>query len=73
MSGNPGLDLTAVVHARVSPKGVLDNLSQQEVDKLLEWIAGGSSTPQVQMEGEHLFATERLVVSPAAGVIDEVP
>jgi len=37
----PGLDLTAVVHARVSPKGVLDNLSQQEVDKLLDRGQGG--------------------------------
>jgi hypothetical protein len=36
VSGNPALDLSAVVHARVSPKGVLDNLSQQEVDKLLD-------------------------------------
>ena len=41
MSGDPGLDLSAVVHARVSPKGVLDNLSQQEVDKLLDRGQGG--------------------------------
>ena len=41
MSGNAALDLTAVVHARVSPKGVLDNLSQQEVDKLLDRGQGG--------------------------------
>jgi predicted Rossmann-fold nucleotide-binding protein len=37
----PALDLSAVVHARVSPKGVLDNLSQQEVDKLLDRGQGG--------------------------------
>ena len=37
----PRLDLSAVVHARVSPKGVLDNLSQQEVDKLLDRGQGG--------------------------------
>ncbi|MGQ0429893.1 MAG: nucleotide 5'-monophosphate nucleosidase PpnN, partial [Gammaproteobacteria bacterium] len=41
MSGAPGLDLAAVVRARVSPKGVLDNLSQQEVDKLLDRGQGG--------------------------------
>ncbi len=29
------------MHARVSPKGVLDNLSQQEVDKLLDRGQGG--------------------------------
>jgi pyrimidine/purine-5'-nucleotide nucleosidase len=34
-------DLAAVVHARVSPKGVLENLSQQEVDKLLDRGQGG--------------------------------
>jgi len=33
--------LAAVVHARVSPKGVLENLSQQEVDKLLDRGQGG--------------------------------
>ena len=41
MSGSTGIDLSAVVHARVSPKGVLDNLSQQEVDKLLDRGQGG--------------------------------
>ena len=41
MNSAPGLDLSAVVHARVSPKGVLDNLSQQEVDKLLDRGQGG--------------------------------
>lgn len=34
-------DLASVVHARVSPKGVLENLSQQEVDKLLDRGQGG--------------------------------
>jgi pyrimidine/purine-5'-nucleotide nucleosidase len=41
VTGAPGLDLSAVVRARVSPKGVLDNLSQQEVDKLLDRGQGG--------------------------------
>ncbi|HEY7739189.1 MAG TPA: nucleotide 5'-monophosphate nucleosidase PpnN [Steroidobacteraceae bacterium] len=41
MSSAPGLDLAAVVRARVSPKGVLENLSQQEVDKLLDRGQGG--------------------------------
>ena len=44
----------------------------EDIDKLLEWIAGGSSTPQIQLEGEHLFATERLVVSPAAGLFTPI-
>ena len=33
--------LTTVVHARVAPKGVLENLSQQEVTKLLDRGQGG--------------------------------
>jgi pyrimidine/purine-5'-nucleotide nucleosidase len=41
VSGPTGPDLSAVVRARVSPKGVLDNLSQQEVDKLLDRGQGG--------------------------------
>ncbi len=40
LSGN-GRELQAVVHARVSPKGVLENLSQQEVEKLLDRGQGG--------------------------------
>ena len=41
MSSAQGQDLAAVVRARVSPKGVLENLSQQEVDKLLDRGQGG--------------------------------
>jgi predicted Rossmann-fold nucleotide-binding protein len=40
LPGNGGA-LQAVVHARVSPKGVLENLSQQEVEKLLDRGQGG--------------------------------
>jgi len=41
VSDDAGGNLDAIVHARVSPKGVLDNLSQQEVDKLLDRGQGG--------------------------------
>lgn len=36
-----GGSLATVVHARVAPKGALENLSQQEVDKLLDRGQGG--------------------------------
>jgi [acyl-carrier-protein] S-malonyltransferase len=39
-----------------------------ELDKLIEWVAASSPTGAAQIEGEHLFAVERLVVSPSAGV-----
>jgi len=41
VNADAGRGLAAVVHARVSPKGVLENLSQQEVDKLLDRGQGG--------------------------------
>jgi [acyl-carrier-protein] S-malonyltransferase len=39
-----------------------------ELDRLLAWIGGEPATQNASAEGEHLFASERLVVSPAAGV-----
>jgi [acyl-carrier-protein] S-malonyltransferase len=39
-----------------------------ELDKLIEWVGTSSPTGGAQIEGEHLFAVERLVVSPTAGV-----
>ena len=39
-----------------------------DLDSLLEALAASPARPSVAIEGEHLFATERLVVSPAAGI-----
>jgi [acyl-carrier-protein] S-malonyltransferase len=39
-----------------------------ELDRLLDFVSSGRATTTTLHEGEHLFATERLVVSPAAGV-----
>jgi [acyl-carrier-protein] S-malonyltransferase len=44
-----------------------------EVDSLLERIAAAPTPHLSGHEGEHLFATERLVVSPAAGVFTPDP
>ena len=46
-------------------------LDRGELDKLIEWVgqfARDGVVPVPAHEGEHLFAVERLVVSPAAGV-----
>ena len=43
-----------------------------ELDKLIEWVGASAPVAPVQHEGEHLFAIERLVVSPAAGVFTPV-
>ncbi|MFK8023452.1 MAG: ACP S-malonyltransferase [Ilumatobacter sp.] len=67
--------------AELGPGGVLSGMAKRttngrtisiatpdDLDKLLEWVDEGNSTLPPQLEGEHLFAVERLVVSPAAGV-----
>jgi [acyl-carrier-protein] S-malonyltransferase len=43
-----------------------------ELDKLIEWVGSSAPVAPVQHEGEHLFAVERLIVSPAAGVFTPV-
>ena len=71
--------------AELGPGGVLSGMAKRttsartvsiatpdDLDKLLEWVDAGTSTPAGQLEGEHLFAVERLVVSPAAGVFTPV-
>ncbi len=45
----------------------------EELDKLIEWVNADSPRTTTQFEGEHLFASERLVVSPAAGVFTPLP
>jgi [acyl-carrier-protein] S-malonyltransferase len=44
----------------------------EDLDELLEWVNAVPVTHSAtdQFEGEHLFAAERLVVSPAAGVFE---
>ena len=42
-----------------------------ELDKLLEWLDAAAPSPaRTALEGERLFAHERLVVSPGAGVFE---
>ena len=71
--------------AELGPGGVLSGMAKRttdgrtisiatpdDLDKLLEWVDAGTTTLSVQLEGEHLFAVERLVVSPAAGIFTPV-
>ena len=44
-----------------------------DLDGLLEQLAGKPQRDAGSLEGEHLFATERLVVSPATGVFTLAP
>lgn len=79
------MGVTAV--AELGPGGVLAGMAKRtmtaartisvatpdDLDRLIEWIGrdGVASVPP-GVEGEHLFAVERLVVSPAAGVFTPV-
>jgi [acyl-carrier-protein] S-malonyltransferase len=70
----PGGVLTGMAKRTVPSLQALSVSTPDEVDSLLESIAGTSTTPHLTgHEGEHLFATERLVVSPAAGVFTPDP
>jgi len=63
----PGAVLTGLVKRTLKDASKITINSPDDVDGLLESI-GNTSTPTPAHEGEHLFATERLVVSPSAGV-----
>lgn len=72
----PGAVLTGMAKRTVKGATVLTVNSPNDVDSLLEHISGQQTTTSEAFEGEHLFATERLVVSPCAGVftpLDEEP
>jgi [acyl-carrier-protein] S-malonyltransferase len=69
----PGGVLTGMAKRTVDGARTISVATPEDLDKLLEWV---SASPPVTsagvlpgvVEGEHLFAVERLVVSPAAGI-----
>ena len=63
----PGNVLTGMAKRTVSGAKTLSVSTPDDLDKLLTALAAPVETVEVH-EGEHLFATERMVVSPAAGV-----
>jgi [acyl-carrier-protein] S-malonyltransferase len=64
----PGGVLTGMAKRTVDTARTISVSTPEELDKLIEWVNAGSPSGASQLEGEHLFAVERLVVSPAAGV-----
>jgi len=75
-------DLGVTEYAELGPGGVLTGMAKrtidgartisvgtpEDLDKLLEWVREAAPRGPARLEGEHLFASERLVVSPAAGI-----
>ena len=68
----PGGVLTGMAKRTVEGARTISVATPEELDKLIEWINAAVTTAPLQVEGEHLFAVERLVVSPAAGVFSPV-
>jgi [acyl-carrier-protein] S-malonyltransferase len=64
----PGGVLTGMAKRTVDSARTISVSTPDELDKLIEWVGTSSPTGGAQIEGEHLFAVERLVVSPSAGV-----
>jgi [acyl-carrier-protein] S-malonyltransferase len=64
----PGGVLTGMAKRTVDGARAISVAAPEDLDKLLELVSGGRPTVAPVLQGEHLFATERLVVSPAAGV-----
>jgi [acyl-carrier-protein] S-malonyltransferase len=64
----PGSVLTGMAKRTVSGASTMSVSVPDDLDKLLATLALPSAASAGVHEGEHLFATERIVVSPAAGV-----
>jgi [acyl-carrier-protein] S-malonyltransferase len=63
----PGGVLTGMAKRTVEGARTISVATPEDLDRLLEWFNEGTATA-AQLEGEHLFAVERLIVSPASGV-----
>ena len=64
----PGTVLTGLAKRTVSGATTLSVRTPDDLDTLLTALATPSASVTGIHEGEHLFATERMVVSPAAGI-----
>jgi [acyl-carrier-protein] S-malonyltransferase len=68
----PGGVLTGMAKRTVEDARTISVSTPEDLEKLLEWVNAGSTHGGAQHEGEHLFAHERLVVSPGAGVFTPI-
>jgi [acyl-carrier-protein] S-malonyltransferase len=69
----PGAVLTGMAKRTVSGSRTISVATPEDLDKLLEWVGAGTPSGPTHQEGEHLFAAERIVVSPAAGIFTPMP
>jgi len=65
----PGQLLTGMTKRTLSDPRTISVQNPDDLDKLIDWLKPASVDPgTLKVEGEHLFAVERMIVSPAAGV-----
>ena len=64
----PGGVLTGMAKRSVDGARTISVSTPDDLDKLVDWLGGTPAPDPSVIEGEHLFAVERLVVSPAAGI-----
>ncbi|MBI2704095.1 MAG: ACP S-malonyltransferase [Actinobacteria bacterium] len=69
----PGTVLTGLAKRTIDGSVPLSVATPDELDRLLSSLTEQSGAAVGMHEGEHLFAAERVVVSPAAGVFDPDP
>ncbi len=67
----PGGVLTGMAKRSVEGAQTISVATPDDLTKFVLWLDGAASIDR-QPEGEHLFAVERLVVSPAAGIFTPV-
>jgi [acyl-carrier-protein] S-malonyltransferase len=68
----PGAVLTGMAKRTVDAARTMSISTPEDLDKLLDWVHERVVSKTAPHEGEHLFASERLVVSPAAGVFEPI-
>ncbi|MDO8389945.1 MAG: ACP S-malonyltransferase [Actinomycetota bacterium] len=68
----PGNVLTGMAKRTLDDARTISVATPEDLDKLIEWVNSGAPLAAQSHEGEHLFAVERLVVSPSAGVFTPV-
>lgn len=69
----PGGVLTGMAKRTMPDVRTISVATPDDLDRFIEWVGDGTPSPSAVLEGEHLFATERVVVSPAAGVFTPTP
>ncbi|MEZ5249899.1 MAG: hypothetical protein R2713_12010 [Ilumatobacteraceae bacterium] len=68
----PGGVLTGMAKRTVDAARTITVATPDDLDKLLDFVDAAPARTATRHEGEHLFAVERLVVSPGAGVFEPV-